>query len=172
MCTLISISWMGNPRVSYSLSSYPSIFSTFLVISSSSMWKSGWWCGSYHTTWSNGGWVGVGELFCFYDWMKTLMPCTLIFLKWNMPNEYNFVLTESKRNESTREVNNAHFDTSLATTPKSDEPRYCNKNAANPKATNFNYQLKVHTNLRGIDTICATYNVSFLYCHDVTECMY
>jgi len=28
----------------------------------------------------------------------------------------------------------------VATTPKSDEPRYCNKNAATPRATNFTYQ--------------------------------
>ena len=30
--------------------------------------------------------VGVGEFFCFYDWMKTLMQCTFLFLKWKMPN--------------------------------------------------------------------------------------
>ena len=53
-----------------------------------------------------------------------------------------------------------------------DEPQYCNKNSATPKATDFNYQLGVRTNLRGIDTICAAYNVSFICCHDVTECMY
>ena len=53
-----------------------------------------------------------------------------------------------------------------------DEPRYCNKNAATLKATDFNYQPGVHTNLRGISTICASNNVSFLCCHDVMECMY
>jgi len=36
-----------------------------------------------------------------------------------------------------------------------DEPRYCNKNVATPKATDFNYQPEVRTNLGGIDTICA-----------------
>lgn len=44
-----------------------------------------------------------------------------------------------------------------------DEPQYCDKNVATLEATNFNYQPGVHTNLRGIDTICATYNVS-LFC--------
>ena len=38
-----------------------------------------------------------------------------------------------------------------------------------PKDTNFNYQLRVHTNLRGISAICETYNMSFLHCHDVME---
>ena len=75
-----------------------------------------------------------------------------------------------KRNESTREENNAYFDTSPATVPKRDEPRYCNKNVATPKATDFNYQPSVRTNLRGISTICAAYNVSFLFYHDVVEC--
>ena len=74
-----------------------------------------------------------------------------------------------KRNESTREENNAYFDTSLTTVPKSDEPWYCNKNVATLKATDFNYQPGVRTNLRGISTICAAYNVSFLCCHDVME---
>ena len=78
-----------------------------------------------------------------------------LFLKLNMRNDF-FSYTESKRNESTMEENNAYFDTSLATMPKSDEPLYCNKNVATPKATNFNYQPEVHTNLRGIITICAT----------------
>jgi len=31
--------------------------------------------------------------------------------------------------------------------PKSNEPRYCRKNVATPKATNFTYQPGVHTNL-------------------------
>jgi len=53
-----------------------------------------------------------------------------------------------------------------------DEPQYCNKNVATPKATDFKYQNEVCTNLRGIETICATYIVSFLYYHDVMECMY
>ena len=88
-----------------------------------------------------------------------------------MPNEI-FVLVESKRNESTIEENNACFNTSLTMAPKSDEPQYCNKNAKNPKAINFTYQPMVHTNLRGIGTICAAYNVSFLCCHNVMECMY
>lgn len=35
-----------------------------------------------------------------------------------------------------------------------DEPRYFNKNAAAPKATNFNYQLEGRKNIRGIGTIC------------------
>ena len=62
--------------------------------------------------------------------------------------------------------------TSLTMALKSDEPRYCNKNAAIPKATDFNYQPEVHINLRGIHTICAVSNVSFLFFHDVMECMY
>ena len=37
-----------------------------------------------------------------------------------------------------------------------DESRYCNKNVETPKATKFNYQSRVCTNLRGIGTICAT----------------
>jgi len=82
-----------------------------------------------------------------------------------------FIFVESKINESTREENNAYFDTSPTTLAKSDEPRYCNKNIITPKATNFNYQLGVCTYLRGIRTIYATYNVSFLHCHDVMECM-
>ena len=73
-----------------------------------------------------------------------------------------FVFVEIKRNESNGDENNAYFDTSPTTTPKSDEPRYCNKNAATSKAINFNYQLRVRTKLRGISTICATYNVSLL----------
>ena len=90
-----------------------------------------------------------------------------------MPNPIIFLfLKKVKRNESTRKENNAYFDTSSAMVPKSDEPQYCNKNSTTPKAINFNYQLGVHTNLRGIGTICATYNVSFLCCHDVMECMY
>ena len=90
-----------------------------------------------------------------------------------MPNDFFvFVFAESKINESPREENNAYVDTSPATTPKSDEPRYCNKNVATPKAIDFNYQCKVRTNLRGINTICSTYNVSFFCCHDVMECMY
>ena len=77
-----------------------------------------------------------------------------------------------KRNEPTREENNAYFDTSSTINPKSDEPWYCNKNVATPKATDFNYQSGVRKNLRGINTICVAYNMSFLCCHDVTECMY
>ena len=67
-----------------------------------------------------------------------------------------------KRNESTREEKNAYIDTSLETTPKNYEPQYCNKNVATPKATDFNYQPGVHTNLRGIRTIFVAYNVLFL----------
>lgn len=78
-----------------------------------------------------------------------------------------FGFAESKRNELTREETNACFDISPTMFPKSDEPWYCNKNVATSNATEFNYQPEVHTNLRGIDTICATYNVSFLHCHDV-----
>ena len=70
------------------------------------------------------------------------------------------------------EENNAYFDISIATMPKSDEHRYCNKNVVTPKATDFNYQPVVRTNLKDIDNICATYNVSFLFFHDVMESMY
>ena len=85
-----------------------------------------------------------------------------------MPNEF-FVFCRKKRNESTREDENAYFDTSLETAPKSDEPQYCNKNATTPKATNFNYQPEVCTKLRGIDTICEKYNVSLFFSYDVME---
>ena len=67
---------------------------------------------------------------------------------------------------------NAYLHTSLTTMPKSDDPWYCNKNVATPNTTEFNYQPGVRTNLRGVGTICAAYNVSFLYCHDVMECVY
>jgi len=83
-----------------------------------------------------------------------------------------YFLKKLKRNESTREENNAYFATSLAMMPKSDVPRYCNKNVATPKATDFTYQPRVRTNLRGIDTICTAYDVSLLHYHDVMECMY
>ena len=100
--------------------------------------------------------------------MKTIMQCNFLLLKLNIPKENVFLfLQKLKRNESTREENNAYFDTSPKTVPKSDVPRYCNKNVATPNATNFNYQPGVHTNLRGIDTMCATYIVSFLRYHDV-----
>jgi len=90
-----------------------------------------------------------------------------------MPNENIFCfLHKIKRNEYPREENNTYFDTSITTVPKSDEPQYCSKNVATPKATDFNYQPVVCTNIRGINTICAAYNVSFLFCHDVMECMY
>jgi len=81
-------------------------------------------------------------------------------------------LQKGKINESIREENNAYFDTFPTTMPKSDEPWYCNKNAATPKHTNFKYQPRVRTKLRGINTICASYNVSFLCDHDVMEFMY
>ena len=90
-----------------------------------------------------------------------------------MPNAIIFLfLQKLKINESIREENNAYFDTSSATVLKSDEPRYCNKNVATPKAINFNYQPGARTNLRGVGSMCAAYNVSFLSCHDVMEYMY
>ena len=104
--------------------------------------------------------------------MKTIMQCNFLLLKLNMPNANILFLQKEKRQESTREENNAYFDTSPATTQKSDEPQYCNKNVATPKATDFNYQPAVRTKLRGVATICATYNVSFLCYHDVMEFMY
>ena len=61
---------------------------------------------------------------------------------------------------------------SPTTTPKNDEPRYYNMNVATPNSTDSNYQPKVRTNLRGIDIISASYNVSFFCYHDVMECMY
>ena len=71
-----------------------------------------------------------------------------------MPNANTFLfLQKVKRNESIREKKNAYFDTSQAIVPKSDEPQYCNKNVANPKATDFNYQPGVRTNLRGVGTV-------------------
>ena len=78
------------------------------------------------------GWVGVGEFcFCFYDCKKIRMQCNFLLLKLNMPNEF-FVLflflQKLKRNESTREENNAYLETSPTTAQKSDEPQYCNKN--------------------------------------------
>jgi len=57
-----------------------------------------------------------------------------------------FFLQKVKRNESTREEKNAYFNTSQATTPKSDEPQYCDKNVVTPKATDINYQPGVRTN--------------------------
>ena len=79
-----------------------------------------------------------------------------------MPNIIIFCfLQKVKKNESTREENNAYFDTSPTTAPKSDKPQCCNKNVATPKATNLNYQPIVRTNLRGVDIICAGCNVSF-----------
>ena len=83
----------------------------------------------------------------------------------------NIFFQKVKGNESTREENNAYFDISPKTMPKSYEPQYCNKNVATLKATNFNYQPKVCKNLRGMDTIFVAYNASFLYCHDVMKCM-
>ena len=56
-----------------------------------------------------------------------------------MPNDF-FYYSKCKRNESTREENNAYFDTSPTKEPESDEPQYCSKNVATPKVTNFNYQ--------------------------------
>ena len=73
-----------------------------------------------------------------------------------MPNAIFYFLQKLKINESTKEENNAYFDTSLPMTPKRDELRYHKKNVATHKATEFNYQPEVHKNLRGIGTICAT----------------
>ena len=61
------------------------------------------------------------------------------------------------------EEKNTYFETSSETVPKSDDTQYCNKNVATPKATNFNYQPEVCTNLRGIDSIFATDNVFFFF---------
>jgi len=69
------------------------------------------------------------------------MKCNFLLLKLNVPNAIIFLfLQKVKRNESTREENNAYIDTSPAMVPKSDESRYCNKNVATLKATDFNYQ--------------------------------
>ena len=76
-----------------------------------------------------------------------------------MPNAIFFVFAKRK------EMNQLGKKTMHTLIPpwkqcqKSDESQYCNMNTATPKATNFNYQLGVRTNLRGIDIICATYNV-------------
>jgi len=51
--------------------------------------------------------------------------------------------TRSRRRSS----NQSYSNTSPATTPKSDEPRYCSKNVVTPRATNFTYQPRVCTNL-------------------------
>ncbi|MCY6488292.1 hypothetical protein, partial [Actinobacillus pleuropneumoniae] len=88
-----------------------------------------------------------------------------------MLNAKYFLLFQKVKNESTRKGNNAYLDIFLTTAPKSDEPQYCSKNVATPKATNFNYQLGVHTNLRSVDPICTAYSVSFLCFHDGMECM-
>ena len=69
-----------------------------------------------------------------------------------MPNEIFCVC----RNGSTSEENNAYFDTSPTTTPKSDETQHCNKNASTPNVTNLNYQPGVCKNLIGVSTICAS----------------
>jgi len=80
-----------------------------------------------------------------------------------MSNENLFAFAEIKRNESTREEKNSYFDTSSITVPKSDEPRYCNKNVATPKAINLNYKPRFCTNLTGVRAKCATYNVSLFH---------
>ena len=87
-----------------------------------------------------------------------------------MPNANILFLQKVKKNESNREESNAYFDTSPTMVPKSDKPRYCNKNDATPKATSFNYQPGVHTKLRGIDIVCATYNVLSLTALLVISC--
>lgn len=54
------------------------------------------------------------------------------------------------------EEDNAYFDTSITTTPKSDGPRYCSNNTTTPKGLNFNCQPEVCTNLRWVGSMCAT----------------
>ena len=54
---------------------------------------------------------------------------------------------------------------------ESNEPHYYNKNVSTPKETNLNYQARVHTNLRGVDTICGTCNVSFFHWFDAMKWM-
>lgn len=44
-----------------------------------------------------------------------------------------------------------------------DVPEYCNKNIVTPKATNLTYQPGVCTNVRGVNTICASYNLYFFH---------
>ena len=61
------------------------------------------------------------------------------------------------------EENNAYFDTSMKTERKINEPQYCNKNFSTAEATNFNYQPRVRTNLRGISTIRASYKESLFF---------
>ena len=78
-----------------------------------------------------------------------------------MSNEF-FVFVESKINESIIEEKNANFDTLPEMAPKSDEPQYCNKNFATPKATNLNYQPGVHTNLRAVGIVYAADTFLFL----------
>ena len=89
------------------------------------------------------------------------MQCNFLFFEMKYAS-WIIIFTESKRNESTMVEKNAYFDTSQEMAPKNDEPQYCNKNVVTPKATNLNYQPRVCTNLRGVGTICATYNVSFI----------
>lgn len=55
-------------------------------------------------------------------------------------------LQKVKRNESTREENNAYFDTSPTTAPKSDEPHIATIILQHPRLPTFNYQPGVHTN--------------------------
>jgi len=50
--------------------------------------------------------------------MKTIMQCNFLLLKLNIPNENIFLFFQKlKRSESTKEENNAYFDTSLETVP-------------------------------------------------------
>ena len=117
------------------------------------------------------GGVGVGEVFLNTFLNKNANAMQFSILKWNMPNANIFCFCRKKRNESTRKENNGYFDTLPTMMPKSDQPQCCNKNVATPKCNNFNYEPEVHRNLRGIGTICATYNVSLFSWSNVMEWM-
>jgi len=54
-----------------------------------------------------------------------------------MPNEIFLFFQKVKIKKSTREEYNAYFETSPATTPKSDESQYCGKNVVTPKSIDF-----------------------------------
>lgn len=63
-------------------------------------------------------------------------------------------------NISTRERNSKYFDTSLAIAPKSDVPQYCNNNVVTLMGLKFNCEHGICTNMRRVDTICATGTIS------------
>ena len=47
------------------------------------------WLLLYHMIkWRGGGLVLEIFCFCFYDWMKTLIPWNFMILKWNMSNDF------------------------------------------------------------------------------------